>query len=325
MFDWLLPQASEISGEVDWLFFSLIALTSVIALGILAVIVYFSIRYHKSREPDRTDIPSSNILLEATWAGIPLLISIGIFIWGAKLYLRMYEPGGLHQDIYVVGLQWMWKIQHPQGPREINTLHVPVGRPIRLVMTSEDVIHSFYIPAFRLKMDVLPGRYTALNFQATRTGSYHLFCAEYCGNSHSGMIGTVEVMEPEAFQLWLAAGGAAAGGAAAGPGGTGTLVERGGRLFQTLGCSGCHGASATVRAPRFEGVYGNRVPLQGGGFATADDAYLRESIYFPLKKVVAGFDPVMPSFQGVASEEDVMALIAYIRSMGAGGKREETR
>jgi cytochrome c oxidase subunit 2 len=312
-----LPRASAIAGRVDSLFLFLIGLTGVVLLGISAAIVILSWRYHKSREPDRTNPPPQLFLLEAAWTGIPLLISAGIFIWGAKLYLDMHPHPGNARDIYVVGMQWMWKVQHPQGPREINTLHVPVGERIRLVLTSEDVIHSFYVPAFRLKQDAVPGMYTSLDFEAVKPGTYHLFCAEYCGGRHYGMGGEVVVMEPTAFQHWLATGGDR------GPGAGATLAQRGGAIFRAQGCSGCHVASTTVRAPSLAGLYGRSVPLQGGGLAVADEAYLRESIYFPLRKVAAGYDPVMPSFQGRINEEDMLALIAYLRSLGDASKNGE--
>jgi cytochrome c oxidase subunit 2 len=305
-----LPQASAISGKVDALFLFLIGLTGLILLGIAAAIVFLSWRYHKTREPDRSDPPRSNLLLEMTWTGIPLMISIGIFFWGAKLYLDMHPRRGRARDIYVIGMQWMWKIQHPQGAREINTLHVPVGERIRLVLTSEDVIHSFYVPAFRIKQDAVPGMYTSLDFEAVAPGTYHLFCAEYCGSPHHSMGGDVVVMEPAAFEHWLATGGDR------GPGAGADLAQRGAAVFRAQGCSGCHGASPTVRAPPLEGLFGRSVPLQSGGLAVADEAYLRESIYFPLRKIAAGYAPVMPSFQGRINEEDMLALIAYLRSLG---------
>jgi cytochrome c oxidase subunit 2 len=313
--------ASTVAGEVDALYLFMVALTGVVSLGISVAIVFFVIRYHRNRQADRTGIPFGKLSLELTWIAIPLLVSVVIFLWSAWVYLRIYTPPGDSQDIYVIGLQWMWKVQHPQGPREINALHVPVGRPIRLVMTSQDVIHSFYIPAFRVKKDVLPGRYTEAWFQATRTGRFHLFCAEYCGARHSGMIGEVVVLEQEAYQAWLAAGGFAPGAA----GTAETLAQQGQRLFQSLGCTGCHAPGAPIRAPALEGVFGNPVPLQGGGTVIADEAYVRESIYFPQRKIVAGYQPLMPSFQGTASEEDVLALVAYIRSLGAtdDARREE--
>jgi cytochrome c oxidase subunit 2 len=318
MVDWFrLPEASAIAGKVDALFLFLVSLTGVVLLGIAAAIVFLSWRYHKSREPDRSNPPQKNLLLETAWTGIPLLISVFTFVWGAKLYLDAHPRGGEARDVYVIGMQWMWKVQHPQGPREINSLHLPLGERIRVVLTSEDVIHSFYVPAFRIKQDAVPGMYTSIEFQAVRPGTYRLFCAEYCGARHYGMEGKVVVMEPEDFQRWLAEGGNG------GPGADLSLAERGGRIFRAQGCSGCHVGSAVVRAPSLTGLYGRSVPLQGGGFAAADEAYLRESIYFPARKVVAGFAPVMPSFQGRIDEEDMLALIAYLRSLAGGGGKGE--
>jgi cytochrome c oxidase subunit 2 len=311
MGNWLfLPRASSVAGRVDALFLFLVVLTGLVLLGISAAIVFFAWKYHASREPDRTAPPRRNLLLEAAWTGIPLAISACVFAWGAKLYFEMHPRRGKARDIYVVGMQWMWKVQHPQGPREINSLHVPAGQAIRLVLTSEDVIHSFYVPAFRLKQDAVPGMYTSLDFEAVKPGTYPLRCAEYCGSMHYDMGGEVVVMDPVDYGKWLATGGDR------GPGAGETLAGRGAALFRALGCSGCHGGSATVRAPALEGLYGRSVPLQGGGLARADEAYLRESIYFPLRKVAAGYEPVMPSFQGRIDEADMLALIEYLRSLG---------
>jgi cytochrome c oxidase subunit 2 len=312
-----LPRASAVAGKVDTLFLFLTGLTGLVLLGISAAIVFLAWRYHKSREPDRTAAPPQNLILELAWTGIPLLVSGCIFVWGAKLYLDMHPLRGQARDIYVIGMQWMWKVQYPQGPREINALHVPAGERIRLVLTSEDVIHSFYVPAFRVKQDAVPGMYTSLEFEAVRPGTYHLFCAEYCGSPHHSMVGEVVVMEPAAYARWLATGGDR------GPGAGASLAQRGEAIFRAQGCSGCHGASPTVRAPALEGLYGRSVPLQGGGLAIADEAYLRESIYFPLRKVAAGYAPVMPSFQGRIDEEDMLALIAYLRSLGDARKNGE--
>lgn len=308
----LLPRASDMAGRVDHLFLFLVCLTAVVLFGLASAIVFLSWRYHKSKEPDRTDPPQSNGLLEIAWTGIPLVISIVLFLWGAKLYLDMRGPGGGARDVYVVGMRWMWKVQHSQGPREINSLHVPVGTDIRLVLTSEDVIHSFYVPAFRMKQDAVPGMYTSLRFRAIAPGTYPLYCAEYCGDKHHGMGGEIVVMEPEAFQHWLATE------ADGSPGAGETLARRGAAVFRAQGCSGCHVGSTVVRAPSLAGLYGRSVPLQGGGFAVADEAYLRESIYFPQRQVAAGFENVMPSFQGRIGEEDMLALIAYLRSLGDG-------
>ena len=228
-----------------------------------------------------------------------------MFAWGASLYVTMASPPEAALEIHVVGKQWMWKFQHPEGPREINELHVPVGQPVQLVMTSEDVIHSVYVPAFRIKMDAVPGRYTTLWFEATKTGTFHLFCAEYCGTSHAGMIGRVVVMAPAEYAQWLSGGV---------PGET--PVQMGERLFQQLGCQTCHRAESGGHGPTLVGVFGQPVRLQSGEDTVVDEAYLRESILRPNAKIVAGYPPIMPTFQGQMSEEGLLHILAYIRSLG---------
>jgi cytochrome c oxidase subunit 2 len=248
--------------------------------------------------------------LELVWSVIPLGISMIFFFWGAALYFKMQNAPENATPLYVVGKQWMWKIQHPEGQREINELHVPVGVPVKLIMTSEDVIHSFYVPAFRVKMDVLPGRYTELWFTPTVVGEYRLFCTEYCGTKHAGMGGRVIVMEPADYQAWLA-------GAPPGE----TLEEAGGRLFKQFNCNTCHEQGPRARGPALENILGRVVQLEGEGRVTVDDAYLRESILQPSAKVVAGYESVMPSYQGQISEEGILQLIAYVKSL----TREERR
>jgi cytochrome c oxidase subunit II len=232
-----------------------------------------------------------------------------MFAWGAKVFFDLYRPPAGAMEIFVVGKQWMWKVQHADGQREINELHVPVGRPVKLMMGSEDVIHSYYIPAFRVKADVIPGRYNSMWFTATKPGRYHLFCAEYCGTKHSGMIGWVTAMEPADFQAWLGGGA----GTATSP------VAAGEKLFQDLACNTCHQAGPQARGPLLAGIYGKPVELQGGGTVTIDDAYLRESIVNPQAKVVAGFQPIMPTFQGMVTEEQLLQLIAYVKSLSQQG------
>jgi cytochrome c oxidase subunit 2 len=224
----------------------------------------------------------------------------------------MYDVPDDAAEVYVLGRQWMWELRHPGGKREINELHVPVGRPVRLTMTSQDVIHSFFIPAFRIKQDVVPGRYTSLWFQATKPGRYHLFCAEYCGTDHSGMVGSVVAMDPADFQQWLEEGTAEE-----------SMSVAGERLFRQLGCSGCHAPNATVRAPLLEGVFGHPVPLDGGSFVQADERYIRDSILLPATQVVAGYKPVMPTFQGHISEEDLLKIVAYIKAIGKDERVEQ--
>jgi len=249
------------------------------------------------------------MVLEIVWTVIPLALAMVMFGWSTSLYFTLSRPPSDAIQMYAVGKQWMWKFQHPEGRREINELHVPLGQNVRLTMSSEDVIHSFFVPAFRVKQDVLPGRYTQVWFRATRTGTYHLFCAEYCGTQHSGMIGRVVVMEPHDYESWLAG----AGGGVPGQ----TLAQAGERLFTERACVTCHLESGQGPGPSLVGVPGSTVKLADGSSVVADDTYLRESILNPFAKLVQGYPPVMPPFQGQLSEEQLMQLLAYIKSLGA--------
>jgi cytochrome c oxidase subunit 2 len=244
--------------------------------------------------------------LELVWTVIPFVITMGIFVWGSSIYYTMYHAPKEALEVYAVAKQWMWKFQHLDGQREINELHVPVGRKVKVTLTTEDVIHSFFVPAFRIKLDVVPGKYSTVWFEATKPGRYHLFCAEYCGTSHSGMIGWVDVMEASEYQAWLAGGGT-----------EGSLASSGEKLFQQLACITCHKSDGTGRGPVLEGIFGKEVQLQEGGKVVADEGYIRESILNPRAKVVVGFQPIMPTFQGQVSEEQVLQLMAYIKSLGA--------
>jgi cytochrome c oxidase subunit 2 len=242
--------------------------------------------------------------IEVTWTIIPLLLMMGLYAWASEVYLKEETPPLNAIEINVVGKQWMWKIEHGEGNAEINELHIPVGQPVKLTLASQDVIHSFFVPAFRLKQDVVPGRYTSEWFEATKPGTYHLFCSQYCGNSHAQMIGSVVAMEPAPYARWLAENSSGQ-----------TLAQQGARLFRELGCSGCHMGSAVVHAPRLEGIYGKPVPLQNGQVVVADDAYLRDCILTPTLRVPGGYAPLMPTFQGHVTEEEVFQLIAYIKSL----------
>lgn len=300
-------QASTVAKDVDTLYFFLVAVSGFFSVLIFSLVFYFAIRYRRRSEDEVPRHIHESLRLELGWAIPPLVISMVMFSWGAILFFRIARPPANALDLYVVGKQWMWKIQHPEGRREINELHVPVGRAVKLTMTSEDVIHSFYIPAFRVKQDVLPGRYSTVWFEPNRPGEYHLFCAEYCGTKHSGMIGRVVVLEPARYEEWLS--------------GTppGESLEAGGeRLFQQLFCHTCHRAGAGQRGPVLDGIFGTKVRLESGETLVVDEAYLRESILNPAAKVLAGYRPVMPTFQGQVSEEAVLQLIAYIKSLGKG-------
>ena len=307
----LIPdQASSIAWKVDALFLFELGVLLFFTGLIVVLILSFMVRYRQTATVNRENPPLTNFKLEVLWIGVPLILGMVMFALGLIIFFEEYSPPADASDIYVVGKQWMWKLQHPEGKKEINELHLPVGRPVRLLMTSEDVIHSFFVPAFRMKQDVLPGRYTEMWFEPTKVGRYHLFCAEYCGTKHSGMGGWVEVMTPEDYERWLGSGV-----------GSASMAKQGEELFIRHHCMGCHGASQTVRAPRLEGVYGSQVPIQEGSsirFVTADTKYVRDSVLLPKSQIAAGYDPVMPSYQDQISEEDLLKIIEYIKSLGAG-------
>jgi cytochrome c oxidase subunit 2 len=299
-------QASTMAGRVDALYFFLVGLSGFFSILIAGLIVYFAVKFRR-RSPQAVGAEiHGGMMLEITWTVLPLFIVLGIFVWGASVFFAMSRPPDETINIYVVGKQWMWKFQHLDGQREINELHVPVGRPVKMIMTSEDVIHDFFVPAFRTKADVIPGRYTSVWFQPTKPGRYHLFCAEYCGTRHSGMIGQVVVMDPSEYQTWLS-------------GGTpeGSLASAGAKLFADLACNTCHRPDAQGRGPVLEGLFGNTVTLQSGETVTVDEAYIRESILTPSAKIAAGFQPIMPTFQGLVTEEQLLELIEYVKSLKA--------
>jgi cytochrome c oxidase subunit 2 len=303
-------QASTFAPHVDALYAYLIAITAFFTLGITAVIIFFAIKYRRRQAAELPRPIAGSMVLELTWTIIPLLISMTIFVWGASIFFKAYRTPQQAMEIYVVGKQWMWKFQHQTGQREINELHVPAGARVKLTMTTEDVIHSFYVPAFRIKQDVVPGRYLQTWFEATKPGKYYLFCTEYCGTNHSGMGGYVYVMEPAAYQQWLA-------------GGTGTesAASQGMKLFQERGCASCHQAEPggqQGRGPTLYGIFGQQQAIEGDGSVTVDEAYIRESILNPQAKLAAGFQNIMPTYQGQLSEEQVLQLVAYIRSLSPG-------
>src|SRR6266853_5748255 len=304
----IIPEsASTLSSEVDAIYFYISGVTVFFTLLISAVVIFFVIRY---RRRNAFEIPrpiEGSTKLETLWSVIPLLIALSIFVWGAKVYFAESRPPKNAMEIYVVGKQWMWKFQHTTGQREINELHVPVGQKVKLIMASEDVIHDVYIPAFRIKADVVPGKYTSQWFEATKPGRYHLFCAEYCGMNHSGMGGWIVVMEPTEFDNWLS-----------GNAGAQSTATTGHQLFQTLGCASCHGTNGEGgRGPALLGVFNSQVQLASGQTIHGDESYIRESILNPQAKIVAGYGPVMPTFQGVVNEEQMVQLIAYLKSMSS--------
>ena len=298
-------QASTLAGQVDMLYYILTGLCIFFGILIFVLIYVFAVRYRRRSEEDVPRQIPGLLQLELVWSIIPLGISIVVFVWGAKLYFEMYTPPNDALEIYVVGKQWMWHIQQPSGQREINELHVPAGRPVRLIMATEDVIHSFFIPAFRVKKDVVPGRYTTMWFEATKPGTYHLFCAEYCGTKHSQMIGSVVVMEPVQYQRWLS-----------GNASDETPVAAGEKKFQQLGCITCHGDKPGSRGPALKGLFGTPVQLQNGDIVNVNEDYIRESILNPGRKVTAGYSPIMPTYQGQVIESTLLQITAFIKSLG---------
>jgi cytochrome c oxidase subunit II len=299
-------QASKMAGRVDLLFIYLIAITGTVALGVAGVTLFFLAKYRRRATVDRSPSKNSSLPVEITWSVIPLVIFIALFGLGAKIYFRESVEPRDALEVHVIGKQWMWKLEHLQGKREINELHIPVNQTVKLVMTSQDVIHSFFLPSFRIKEDVLPGRYTTQWFTPKKVGTFPIFCAQYCGTNHALMIGQVVVLDPADFAAWLRIGRE-----------TASVAQRGEQLFHSLGCSGCHSSQAAVRAPLLERLYGSRVPLTDGRIVNADMRYIRDCILLPKTEIVAGFDPVMPSFQGRISEDELFALVTYIKSIGS--------
>ena len=296
-------RASSFANNVDALYIFLIAVCGFFTLLVFALVLFFALKYRQRPGREATQIEGS-LALEATWTLIPFGLFMVMFVWGASVYMNEAQPPKNAMDVFVVAKQWMWKLQHPEGVREINQLHVPVGKDVRLTMISQDVIHSFFVPAFRIKADVLPGRYTTLWFHPIKTGHYHLFCAEYCGTSHSAMIGEVVVMEPAEYAAWLSNGSA-----------EGSMASSGEKLFRELGCASCHRSDTQGRGPDLAGTYGKPVMLDTGSTVISDDAYIRESIVNPGSKVVAGYKPIMPTFSGIVSEDQLLSLIAYVKSL----------
>jgi cytochrome c oxidase subunit 2 len=298
-------EASTEAVKTDAIFLALLVMAGAICLLVGVLVVVFSIRYRRGSSAPRGPLPPLMAReVEIGWTVATAFVALFIFWWASSAQLDLLIPPKAALEIHVVAKQWMWKAQHPSGVREIDALHAPVGVPVRLVMTSQDVIHSFFVPAFRMKQDLVPGRYTQAWFKATKVGTYDLMCAQYCGLDHSRMIGQITVMPAADYARWSERQ----------PDGD-TLADQGKAIFGALSCSGCHAAGAPVRAPALEGIYGRPVPLEGGRTTTADEAYLRDAILTPRKDVVAGYEPVMPSYQGQISEEDTVALIAYIKSL----------
>jgi len=306
------PEASGIAPYTDALYFFLV-LISLVGLTIVALlIVLFSVMYRKERNPEATQIEGST-LLEATWTIIPLGLFMVTFVWGALLYFRIYNPPTNAMNIYVVGKQWMWKAEHPGGQHEINALHIPVNRPVQLTMISQDVFHSFSIPAFRVKREVIPGRYSTVWFEATQPGTYHLFCTQYCGTLHSSMIGEIVAMSPDDYQRWTASSTSGA-----------SLAQNGERLFTSLGCASCHSGNADSHGPSLAEVYGSKLQMANGSFVTVDDGFLRDTILNPSMHPVAGYAPIMPTYQGQISEDGLISLVEYIKNLNSNYRVQQT-
>jgi cytochrome c oxidase subunit II len=297
-------QASAMARNVDEFYVFMWAVTLFFSIGIASTVLFFAVKYRRRSSADRPREIEGSLALELTWSIIPFFITVGMFVWATALFFSQQRPPDDSIQINVVGKRWMWKLQHMTGQREISELHVPLGKPVKLILTSEDTIHSFFVPAFRMKKDAVPGRYTETWFRATKLGRYHIFCAEYCGTEHSGMIGWVYVMEPAEYEQWLAGGPVPV-----------SPVLAGQKLFTERNCTTCHYADGAGRGPILNGLPGSTVELANGASIVADDTYLRESILQPAAKVVAGYQPVMPTYQGQLSEEEVASLIAFIKSM----------
>ena len=301
-------QASTMAPRVDQLYFFLLGVSVFFATLILILIIAFAVKYRRRSDDEQPRPISGNLGLEILWTLVPLSLTLVMFVWGARLFFITFYPPTDALEINVVAKQWMWKVQHAEGRSEIDELHIPTGRPIKLIMTSQDVIHDFFVPAFRVKNDVLPGRYTTLWFEATKPGAYRLFCSQYCGTQHSGMIGHIIALEPAEFQSWLSGGATVV-----------SMATAGENLFQKLGCISCHAANDSGRGPSLVGLLGKAVHLQSGASVTADEDYIRESILEPQEKIVAGYPSIMPTFKGLISEDGIMQIIAYLKSL----KREE--
>jgi cytochrome c oxidase subunit II len=305
-------EASTIAPYTDALYFFLVSISLIGLVFVTILILYFSLRYRRDKNPVATQVEGSTIL-EATWTIIPLALFLVVFVWGGLLYFRIYDPPPNAMNIYVVGKQWMWKAEHPGGQHEINALHVPIGQPVQLTMISQDVFHSFSIPDFRVKREVIPGRYSTVWFQATDPGTYHIFCTQYCGTLHSGMIGEVTAMTPADYKKWLDQSNSGM-----------SLAQNGERLFASMGCNACHSGNAAARGPNLAGVYGSKLTLTDGSQVLVNDAYLRDAILNPSQHVTAGFAPIMPTYQGQISEDGLIDLVEYIKQLQSNYRIQQT-
>ncbi len=305
-------EASTIAPYTDALYFFLLLITVIGIVLVGALVLGFSLRYRRERNPVATHIEGST-LLEATWTIIPLALFLVVFVWGALLYFRIYTPPTNSMNVYIIGKQWMWKAEHPGGQHEINALHVPTGRPVQLTMISQDVFHSFSIPDFRVKREVIPGRYSTVWFEATTPGTYHLFCTQYCGTQHSGMIGEITVLTPDDYQRWTQQSTSGM-----------SLAQNGERIFASMGCNACHNGTAAARGPNLAGVFGSKLQLANGSEVQVNEAYLRDAILNPSQHVTAGYAPIMPTYQGQVSEDGLIDLVEYIKTLQTNYRIQQT-
>src|ERR1700760_646561 len=306
------PEAPAISPYMDAFYFFLLAISAVGLIAVAILVFGFSLMYRKEKNPVATHIEGST-LLEATWTIIPLALFMVCFVWGALIYFRVYTPPTNAMNIYIVGKQWMWKAEHPGGQHEINALHVPTGRAVQLTMISQDVFHSFSIPDFRVKREVIPGRYSTVWFNATTPGTYHIFCTQYCGTNHSVMIGEVTAMSPDDYQKWTQTSTSGM-----------SLAQNGERLFASMGCNACHSGSATARGPNLAGGYGSKLQLTNGSQVLVNDAYLRDAILNPSQHITAGYAPIMPTYQGQISEDGLIDLVEYLKGLHDNYRVQQT-
>jgi cytochrome c oxidase subunit II len=307
MYHWVpfWPRTAAVNGEVvNGIYIAELAVAGLILMTVVGLMLSFCLRYRRGTSASRANPIQKTWKWEIGWTSATLVLFLVLFVWGAAVYIWLYDSPRGDLEIYVVGKQWMWKMEHPGGQREIDALHVPVDKTVRLVLASQDVIHSFFVPAFRIKHDVVPGQYETVWFRATKTGAYKIECSEFCGTQHAHMLGQVVVMEPTAYARWLREQGMKE-----------SLAQQGEALFRQYGCSGCHDANSTVHAPSLNGLYGRLVHLQDGSTVTADERYIRDSILLPKSQVVVGYPPIMPSFSGQIGEDDLLKLIAYIQSL----------
>jgi cytochrome c oxidase subunit 2 len=306
-------EASTIAPYMDQLYLFLVGMTVVGLVLVLLLVCGFSLRYRKPVHPVAEQVEGST-LLEATWTIIPLGIFLVTFVWGALLYFRIYTPPANSMNVYIVGKQWMWKAEHPGGQHEINELHVPVGRPIQLTLISQDVFHSYSLPEFRVKREVIPGRYTTVWFEATNPGTYHLFCTQYCGTDHSKMVGEVTAMLPEDYKKWTEQSTSGM-----------SLAQNGERIFASMGCNACHSGNPAARGPNLAGVYGSKIQMANGSVQLADEAFIRDTILNPSQHVPAGFAPIMPTYKGQISEDGLIALVEYLKQLNTNYRVQQTQ